>query len=227
MPSRRTGLVRREGRGDVEDRAGRGPSRRSIGHPARPGRPEFSGYPLDTGSRPASNPCLGDPGDAADGEVGAHLDIPDHGEAWWSSSGRVRSCRIEPPIHREESRMAMRNAHRVAPGLVLGLMMGLGAVAADEPSNGRGVGQRVDNFTLRDVISGKLVSLYSFRGKRPACWSSPAPSARSATSTSRAWWNWPGPTRKGSWSWPSMPTPTRPKPKWPTTPGSTGSTSPS
>ena len=32
---RRTGMVRREVRGDVEDRAVRGPSRRSIGHPAR------------------------------------------------------------------------------------------------------------------------------------------------------------------------------------------------
>jgi peroxiredoxin/mono/diheme cytochrome c family protein len=62
--------------------------------------------------------------------------------------------------------MTMRNAHGVAMGLVLGMMIGLEALASDEPSIGRGVGQRVDNFTLRDVASGELVSLYSFRGKR-------------------------------------------------------------
>src|SRR4051794_19448502 len=54
------------------------------------GRPDFSEDPLDTGIRPASNPCWGDPGDVADGEVNAHLEIPDHGEAWWPSSERAR-----------------------------------------------------------------------------------------------------------------------------------------
>src|SRR5207249_4419944 len=107
------------------------------------------------------------PGDVADGKVNTHLEIPDHGEAGWPSSERARLLpNRAPPLHRKETRMVMHNAHRVAMGLVLGMMIGLGAVASDELSIGRGVGQRVDNFTLRDVTSGELVSLYSFRGKR-------------------------------------------------------------
>ena len=48
----------------------------------------------------------------------------------------------------------------------------------------RGVMQRVADFTLKDVASGRPVSLYSFVGKRRSCWSSSARIAPSATSTS-------------------------------------------
>ena len=42
------------------------------------------------------------------------------------------------------------------------------AGAAEEGSLGRGVGERVDDFTLPDAVTGKAVSLYDFRGKRAA-----------------------------------------------------------
>src|SRR3954468_11380449 len=61
--------------------------------------------------------------------------------------------------------MAMRNACRLAVYLACGWLLGLTAHAADAPL-GRGVGHRVDNFTLRDVTTDKLVSLYGYRGKR-------------------------------------------------------------
>ena len=84
--------------------------------------------------------------------------------------------------------MAMCKAHRVAMGLVLGMMIGPGAIASDEPSIGRGVGQRVANFTLSDVTSGAArlaLRLRRQEGRRAGLHS--APTARSATSTCPAW----------------------------------------
>ena len=66
-------MVRREMRGDVEDRAVRGPSRRSIGHRVRRMPPIVPTYPLDTGIRPESNTCSGGPCGVPDSEVNAHL----------------------------------------------------------------------------------------------------------------------------------------------------------
>jgi hypothetical protein len=70
------GMVCREVRGEVPDRAVRGPSRGSIGQPARR-TPVFSDHPLDTGNPAESNACSGGPGKVADGEVNAHLGNPD------------------------------------------------------------------------------------------------------------------------------------------------------
>ena len=73
---RRTGMVRREVRGDVEDRAVRGRSRSSMGHRVRRTPRILPTYPLDTGIRPESNTCSGGPGEVPDGEVNAHLGNP-------------------------------------------------------------------------------------------------------------------------------------------------------
>jgi hypothetical protein len=61
-------MVRREVGGHVKDR----PSgvHRDVRSGTRPtGRPDFSDNPLDTGIRPESNTCSGDPGEVAEGEV--------------------------------------------------------------------------------------------------------------------------------------------------------------
>ena len=68
-------MVRREVRGDVEDRAVRGPSGRSDRASGPPTAPD-SPFSLDTGMRPASNASSAEPGEVPDNEVNAHLGNP-------------------------------------------------------------------------------------------------------------------------------------------------------
>jgi peroxiredoxin len=64
--------------------------------------------------------------------------------------------------------MAMRVAATGTWMLVATLGLCSMARSADESSIGRGVGKVVADFTLRDVTTGKDVSLYGFRGKKAA-----------------------------------------------------------
>ena len=68
-------MVRREVRETGRGTSRRGPSGRPDGHPAR--RPLRSRRVfLDTGMRPLSNACSGEPGEYPDSEVNAHLGNP-------------------------------------------------------------------------------------------------------------------------------------------------------
>ena len=68
-------MVRREVRETGRGTSRRGPSGRPDGHPAcRPLRSRR--FSLDTGMRPVSNACSGEPGEVPDNEVNAHLGNP-------------------------------------------------------------------------------------------------------------------------------------------------------
>jgi hypothetical protein len=68
-------MVRHEVRATGRGTSRRGLSGRPIGHPAcRPLR--ISPISFDTGTRRASNPCSGEPGEVPDNEVNADLGIP-------------------------------------------------------------------------------------------------------------------------------------------------------
>ena len=64
--------------------------------------------------------------------------------------------------------MAIRTACRLLLILALTTIAGDRARAAAEVPLGRGVGRTVPDFSLRDVTSGRDVSLYGFRGKKAA-----------------------------------------------------------
>ena len=66
-------MVRLGARGDVEDRAVRGPIEALVGASGPPDAPSLPTDPLDTGNRPESNTCSGGLGEVADGEVNVHL----------------------------------------------------------------------------------------------------------------------------------------------------------
>ena len=68
-------MVRREGSETGRRTSRRGPSGHPDGHPAcRPRRSRH--FILDTGMRPVSNTCLGEPDEVRDNEVNAHLGNP-------------------------------------------------------------------------------------------------------------------------------------------------------
>jgi hypothetical protein len=72
---RRVGMVCWEVRVTGRGTSRRGPSGRSDGHPAcRPLRSRR--FSLDTGMRPVSNACSGQPGEVPDDEVNSHLGNP-------------------------------------------------------------------------------------------------------------------------------------------------------
>src|SRR5262249_35330799 len=72
---RRTGMVCREVRETGRRTSRRGPSGHPDGHPAcRPRRPRR--FFLDTGMRPVSNACPGEPDEVPDNEVNAHPGNP-------------------------------------------------------------------------------------------------------------------------------------------------------
>jgi peroxiredoxin len=64
--------------------------------------------------------------------------------------------------------MSIRRASRAAfPALVLATIFGPTPDAlGDEAPIGRGVGQRVGDFTLKDAVTGRSVRLYGYRGKK-------------------------------------------------------------
>jgi peroxiredoxin len=62
----------------------------------------------------------------------------------------------------------MSTARALATRACLVLAALSGAAGAEEPPLGRLVGTSVKDFTLRDAITGRDVSLYSFRGKKAA-----------------------------------------------------------
>src|SRR4051794_30128663 len=65
----------------------------------------------------------------------------------------------------EDARMLMRSNGRTW-ALVILLVAAGAAVSGEEAPIGRGVGNRVANFELKDVTTGRSVSLYGYWGKK-------------------------------------------------------------